>query len=217
MNDSETALEHLSVIRRLMEKASVYRTVTVPTALLSGTLALLMSLTLYILDTAIDVPTTISMWLGIFVIVNAAHHGLIWRTARREGEPYLSPGLKMAHKAILPPIVIGGMLGLVVGYGPHQGLLSAVLFWILFYGLALLATSGFSPRSLRVLGLGFALVGSVSLAYLLGTGTNIQAPQRVSAVAMGLTFGLFHLIYGLVVWCQRRGCGETPHAQQEAA
>ena len=101
MSDSDTALEHLKLIRGLMEKASVYRTVTVPTALVGGLAAVIAAAALFVLNESLSTAATITVWLGIFVGINVFHHGLIWRTARLENEPYLSSGLHMALKAIL--------------------------------------------------------------------------------------------------------------------
>ena len=201
MSDSDTALEHLKVIRGLMEKATVYRTVTVPTALVGGSLALVTAVALHTLDSKLSPAFVVSVWLGVLALVNAFHHGLIWRTAQQSGEPYLSTGLHMALKTILPPMFVGGVLGLSLGYGPSQDLIAATLTWTTFYGLALLATHGFSPRSLRVLGLAFTLTGGLLLGihwWQLGDSSS-WSPQKVSSIIMGVTFGLFHLIYGFCV------------------
>lgn len=201
MSDSETALEHLKVIRGLMEKATVYRAVTVPTALVGGSLAIITAGTLGWLNEQLASTTVITVWLGVLLLVNAFHHGLIWRTARQEGEPYLSPGLHMALKTILPPMFVGGVLGITLGYGPPKDLVAASLIWTTFYGLSLLATHGFSPRSLRVLGLAFTLTGSLWLAvhWWRDPEAASMTPQRMSALIMGVTFGIYHLIYGLCV------------------
>ena len=198
MNDSAKALEHLKVIRDLMEKATVYRAVSVPTAVAGGLLAILTAGTLFALNSKIDRSMTMSIWLGIFVLVKTFHHGLIWRTASSEGEPYLSSGLRMALKAMLPPMFVGGVLGLALGYGPSQDIVAATLIWSTCYGLALMATSGFSPRSLRMLGLAFTLVGSLLLGLHWGTNSvSDLSPQRTAAIIMGMTFGIFHLAYAI--------------------
>ena len=118
----------------------------------------------------------------------------------------------MAMKAILPAMFVGGVLGLTLGFGPSQDVVGACLAWTTFYGLALMATSGFSPRSLRVLGLGFTLTGSILLGihWWLGNGNSLASPQRTSAVIMGMTFGIFHLIYGLCVRATQRSHSPAP-------
>lgn len=200
MRDLETALEHLQVIRRLMEQATVYRTVTVPTALAGGALALLTSLTLYFLAGRATPQTHLATWLAAFALVNAFHHGLIWRTTRTRDEPYLSAGLGMALKTMSPPLFVGGLLGIALGFGPQGDVVAASLVWTTFYGLALLATHAFSPRSLRVLGLAFTATGSLGLAVhwaqIVALTPASGSPEQTGAIFMGITFGLFHLIYG---------------------
>ncbi len=207
MNDSDKALEHLQVIRGLMEKATVYRAVSVPTAIIGGLVALITSAMFYVRNEQFDTATTVSIWLGVAFLVNGIHHGLIWKTAQKEGEPYLSSGLRMALKALIPPMFVGGVFGLALAYGPAADLVATTLVWITFYGLALMATSGFSPRSLRVLGLAFTLVGSLLLGLHWVDGANIMAfisPQRTAAILMGMTLGLFHLVYAGYTRSQQR-------------
>lgn len=202
MSDSETALEHLRLIRGIMEKATVYRTVTVPTALVGGSSAVVASLALYLANESLSQTMTISVWLAVFLGVNLFHHALIFLTSRKEQEPYLSSGLRLALKAIAPPLFCGGVIGLSLGYGPAQDLVGAVLCWTTFYGLSLLATHGFSPRSLRLLGLAFSLVGCLGLFLHWGLSAVADtelSTQQVSALIMGATFGVLHLIYGLAV------------------
>jgi|MDTC01.3.fsa_nt_gb hypothetical protein len=200
MSDSETALEHLRVIRFLMEKATVYRAVTVPTAVVGGLIAVILSIILYFSNTDVAVPATISIWLAAFVLINAINHGLIWRASQNAKEPYFSSGLSMALKAVIPALFVGGLLGLALGYGPQGDLIGATWCWVTFYGLALMATSGFSPRSLRLLGMAFTLIGAAGLAAHWSMElTEINSEQRVSALVMGLTFGVLHLLYAFSV------------------
>lgn len=208
MRDSETALEHLKVIRGLMEKATIYRTVTVPTAFFGGGMALVLSLVLWSLGDRMGSTSELTVWLLAFAVVNAFHHGLIFVTARKAGDSYPSPGLNMALKTMVPPLFVGGLLGIAVGWGPLRDPLATTLIWITFYGLALLATHGFSPRSLRVLGMALTLAGSLTLTGYLCVPQFLQglnvSPSKVSALAMGVTFGLGHLIYGISVKAAQR-------------
>lgn len=204
MTDSESALEHLKLIRSLMEKATVYRAVSAPTALVGGGLATLLGAFLWVRGEAYSVSMVLWIWLGAFVVLNVFHHGLIWLTAKRGGDPYSSPGLRMAMKAISPPLLLGGVVGICLGFGTGQDLIGATSAWISFYGVALLATSGFSPRSLRVLGFVITVVGMAVWGWHAWHGSLPTGnPQRWSAALMALTFGVFHLIYGTFVRLQQ--------------
>ena len=125
------------------------------------------------------------------MLINLLNHALIWRTAQQSQEPYFSAGLTMALKAVVPALFAGGLLGLALGFGPKSDLVGATLCWVTFYGLALMATSGFSPRSLRLLGMAFTLVGSGGLAAHWSMDfTELTSAHQLSALIMGLTFGV---------------------------
>ena len=66
----------------------------------------------------------------------------------------------------------------------------------IFYGLALLATAHFSPRSLVILGWAFLLAGLTAVLLL---HANLSSRQMGSCL-MGATFGLFHLAYAACTW-----------------
>jgi hypothetical protein len=73
--------------------------------------------------------------------------------------------------------------------------------------LALVATTLFAPRSLTVLGWAFLLTG-VTVPVVANAVEGL--PSDVPNIAMGLTFGLYHLIYAACAWSRtREAAGET--------
>ena len=80
--------------------------------------------------------------------------------------------------------------------------------WIVFYGLALLSTALFAPRSLALLGWAFLLTG-VSVPV---TGDAVEGlASDIPNFFMGITFGAYHLIYALSTWPRKeRATGEQP-------
>ena len=73
--------------------------------------------------------------------------------------------------------------------------------WIGFYGLALIATQHFAPRSLVYLGWGFLLTAVAMTVF--SRQLEYYDTPLVPNVAMGATFGLYHLIYAACVWRSR--------------
>ena len=69
--------------------------------------------------------------------------------------------------------------------------------WIGFYGLALIATQHFAPRSLVVLGWSFLITAAVMT--VASRQLEYYATPLVPNLAMGATFGLYHLIYAACV------------------
>jgi hypothetical protein len=76
-----------------------------------------------------------------------------------------------------------------------------VVVWIAFYGLALLSTALFAPRSLVCLGWAFLLT-ALALPALKNVVGDLSA--NLANVAMGITFGLYHLIYAVCAWPRKR-------------
>ena len=73
--------------------------------------------------------------------------------------------------------------------------------WIAFYGLALLSTGLFAPRSLVCLGWAFLLTALALPALRNAVG---DLPANLPNLAMGITFGLYHLIYAVCAWPRKR-------------
>ena len=82
-----------------------------------------------------------------------------------------------------------------------------VAVWIAFYGLSLLATALFAPRSLVFLGWAFLLSGLLMIFWPKSFGDDPRG--LLPNLAMGATFGCYHLVYAVCVWSRRQaGAGD---------
>lgn len=208
---TQRAEEDLRVIRTLMERATIYRAISAPTALFGGCLALVLAGFIQLREhrwaaQAPEVMRHIStrgfaaLWLGALVIVLVVNTLLVYREAEGDGRPLISPAMKLALRAILPCLALPAAITIWFFYDGYEfdNELLLVRAWIGFYGLALIATQHFAPRSLVLLGWAFLLtavlmtIGSRQLEYY-------STPLAPNA-AMGATFGLYHLIYAACVW-----------------
>lgn len=217
MSQTQAALEHLRVIRSLMEKAHIYRAVSAPAALLGGVLAL--GATIWPVvhaapthgDAAFSNVTFLIIWHGILAACTVLNVMLLGREAARRGQSLVSDGMKMALRAVSPPLIVGGVLagGLVIWL---QNLTLAALIWVLCYGLALLATASFSPKSLTRLGWAFVIAGLVLFLVWAANGDvrNLRTDLGPASLVMGLTFGLLHVVYAIAVFVSR------PRGEEEA-
>ena len=220
MDERAAAEEHLRVIRSLMERATVYRAISAPTALVGGVAALLASAWIISrLYNSAGVTTDqmnrdfIIGWFAALGVTAVANTLFLWRGAVRDRRPFFSSGLRLALRSILPSILVAAAVTLVVCRQPSlfaPGVLSVV--WMCLYGLALLATTTFSPRSLSVLGWAFVIAGCswlllLSTELLVGSLTGVV--HRAATLAMAFTFGLFHLVYAACTW-SRRATPELP-------
>jgi len=198
----------LRVIRSLMERATVYRAISAPAALVAGFLSIFAAVAIYLNDeTSINRPVQgrafAAIWLIVLILAVAANAFFIWREAKKGGRPFISSGMKLSLRAIAPNLLIPAALTLwflVEGYkGATE--LELVIAWIVFYGLALLSTGLFAPRSLVCLGWAFLLTALALPALKNALG---ELPANLPNIAMGVTFGLYHLIYAVCAWPRKR-------------
>jgi hypothetical protein len=117
-----------------------------------------------------------------------------------------SHGLKVALRGALPSLLAGGFLGWVaLKYGGRKpgdvnAEFVAASFWVLHYGLALLAIREFAPRSMIWLGSAFLIVGLAGFACSTFVYSAFEYVSRFGASGlMAATFGGFHLLYGAAI------------------
>ncbi len=210
------AEEHLRVIRSLMEKATIYRAISAPTALVGGllsiTAAILFEISFRPLLRNERVTTQkwfLVIWLVVLGLTAAANLFFIWKDAHRRGDPFISQGMRLALSSLLPSFACAGFATIVNPGSPY--LLPPL--WMIFYGLGLLATWHFAPRSIGVLGWAFLIAGLITILQIGGwdfssfSGWDHLAPE--SNELMALTFGLFHLIYAVCTWPRKSSAADS--------
>ena len=210
MNDRSRAEEDLRVIRTLMERATIYRAISAPTALVGGVLSILSAAFIH-LSAAPGSPIGRGagprefaiIWLDVLLLTVVGNAFFVWREAKSSGRPFISAGMKLALRTIAPNFIVPAIFTLWflrIGYlGAVE--LELVVVWVIFYGLALLSTALFAPRSLVILGW-LCLLTGVSVPVLANSfeGFSSDVPNFV----MGLTFGFYHLVYALFAWSWKR-------------
>lgn len=200
----QRAADELKVIRQLMERPIRFSTMSGLSSILAGVAALAGCRADAYFTGAW--PPDQAMWinLGVWAAVFAvAFTGVILLTRAREvrqGMPFWSPVKRRILLTILPCFVAGVGLTLVIAArwcfndGPNQwGLIPAI--WMTFYGVALWQLGAFSPGEVRILGATFVTAGLV-----------VAAACQVSPYgSLGVTFGGFHILYGIIVWIRHGG------------
>ncbi len=197
MTERSIAEEHLRVIRSLMERSTIYRAISAPTAAVGGVISIAAAIVLIAADNAgqVTVNRFLFTWLGVLLITLLANFYFLWRAAVNRKEIFVSPGMRMAIRAVLPPFLCGAAITLY----NHRSPTNLPEAWILFYGLGLLAMSHFAPRSIAWLGWSFVLagIGLWFLPWKTPVFSPFSRPVSYSCLEMAFTFGLFHLIYAL--------------------
>ena len=203
MPDPDPAAEHLRVIRQLMERATVYRSISAPVALVGGVGALVLAWSHH--EHGMTWRLFLRNWVGLFAVLAFLNLGLLWRDAVGRGLPLLNSGMKLALRALAPPLMVGGLVGFVIAWKNHDmGFVSSL--WAMCYGLALLATASFAPPSISRLGRAFVAGGVLAF---LGNQAGFISTGDINVfttpIIMGSLFGLLHIFYGVaVLWSSRR-------------
>lgn len=207
--DTEKATEELRVIRQLMERPIRFSTMSGLSGIWAGAAALLgVALDFFVTgrfrrDGDLALWINGGTWTGVFLAAFAGVWLLTRRRERQQGMPAWSRIKTRILLTILPPFLGGVGLTVIVllrqcllhsPASPAQfGLVPAI--WMLFYGAALWQLGEFSPCEVRGLGVAFLVAGLVAAA----------AFQSCPYLALGATFGGFHVVYGIVVWIRYGG------------
>lgn len=188
-----------------MERATIYRAISAPAALVGGALSMAAGLILFFAQASGSpaAPTFFSFlapWLLVLAATLAANLWFLYSDAQRRGESFISAGMRMAARSVAPPLLCAGAVTLVLAQRPHEQPLLAIS-WCVFYGLALLSTAHFAPGSINILGWCFLSAGLALLVLeTLGAAPLGIDPARKANLIMAATFGAFHLAYAACTW-----------------
>jgi hypothetical protein len=211
MQTTTEAEEHLRIIRSLMEKATIYRAISAPSALVGGLLAITAAFVLIVYPEKLGATDLGSIhftdpWIVVLVFTAVANLYFLRRDAGRRNEKFFSPGMRLAIASLFPSFFAAGVS--MIAFDRPGGELTLVCVWSIFYGLGLLATTHFAPKSIWFLGWAFLLTG----LGLLVRGTKLEGPDipfdyfstdRLANIVMASTFGAFHLVYAACTWPRR--------------
>lgn len=198
--DSREATQHLEAIRTLMERAALYRRALAPVTLLTGALGCLAGAIGWVAD--LSEPKSFGWyWLGVAGIGLAGALLLIRRQALRDREAFWSPPMRRVARAFVPPIVAGGVAGLLAVWPAWREPLTMWWLppiWMVTYGCALHAAGFFMSRGINWLGWIYLVAGCLCLWILNERSDASGMPSlRHAHWLMAATFGGFHLAYGV--------------------
>jgi hypothetical protein len=179
-----SALEHLAVIRKTMERSTAFTAVSGWGYCAMGVTALVAA------SIAMRQPTTeawLAVWLAeALVAVTLALVAMHWK-ASRLGTPVLSVPGRRLFVGLLPALFAGGVLtaALIRADDPRQ--IPGV--WLLLYGVAVMQAGAFSVRTIPVMGAVFVLAGAVAL----------PVSWWWANVMLAVGFGLVHIAFGTYI------------------
>jgi len=181
---SHDVLDQLQFIRHTMESATSFTAVPGWGMVMLGTTALTVAFVARTVDSQI---TWVVLWLGEALLA-----GLISLVAMVKKTGSLAklaasiPARKCAL-SLVPPLAAGGVLTVMMMEHHFYAVLPGM--WLMLYGVAIITGGAFSVRVVPVMGICFAIFGTVALA--------LPAVWANGIMAAG--FGGLHVVFGLLI------------------
>jgi hypothetical protein len=194
--DTQEAMEHLGVIRRIMESATRLTVLPGKAAIIGGILALIGCGVTWRMMRSFDFGEMCSMgpeararlialWVAIVVLAVGIDVLLTMRMARLRGANAWSRLSQLAAYSMGPCVATA--LALTVALGQRGAWTMAPAVWMMLYGAAVWMTGILSIRAPGLLGLAFFAAGLVTLFWA----------GPVGLLMIALTFGVGHIVYGV--------------------
>jgi len=198
--------ERLETLRGLIERQKIYQARLARTALVGGTLSIFTATALFVndeiaafLDRPVRPREFAAAWIVVLAVTLVTAAMLAVRAPAGESAHRSKMRIKLLLAVIAPYVLIpSAFTAWFFGTGYLGGTeLDLVVVWIAFYGLMLVGTAAFAPRSVVLLGWLFLLT-AVGVP-LLDEKLDLFAGDMPS-LFMGLTFGVYHCIYAVFNW-----------------
>lgn len=181
---SRDVLDQLEFIRHTMESATSFTAVPGWGTVLLGITALVAAFVARTVDSQV---TWVLLWLGEAVL--AALISLVAMVKKAGGLAKLATSIpaRKCALSLVPPLAAGGVLTLVM---MEQHLYSVLPgMWLILYGVAVITGGAFSVRVVPVMGICFAIFGTIALALPLSWANGVMAAG----------FGGLHVVFGLLI------------------
>jgi hypothetical protein len=210
VDDRLSSEQRLAAVRVLIERRDQYRATFARIAFVAGTLSTLLAAVTFVNDEItrllgrpVRAREFAFAWLVVLLLNASLSVSLCRCETRRAGQRLAAAALKLALTNFAPLTLIpAAFTGWFFSTGYLGGTeLDLVVVWVAFYGLMLLSVGLFAPRAIVLLGWSFLLS---ALAVPLVQDKLDLWIGSVPTVVMGVTFGLYHLIYAGLNWRKDR-------------
>jgi hypothetical protein len=219
--DQDEARIRMQEIQRIMERTTLWTILPGKSAIIGGLMVLGGCLVSYLMFGTIDNPnfsridfaslidlslnaqiTFCVLWflIGVGGVVVEIHFAQ--SQAKRQGVSPKGRSAKLAFFSLTPGVVIAMVLT-VKFLAPTllrtQEVQYIAPIWMMLYGIGVYTAGLFSIRAPRILGMAFIAAGAVSIALF----------QQYGVITAALSFGLFHIAFGLYVIRKRKAGLQT--------
>jgi len=209
--ESNWATEHLQVIRTLMERSAVYRRALAPITLYCGALGIAGG-TAGALFQIYSARGFVLFWCVVATVALIGSFLLMRRQALKDAEPFWSPPTRRVAAAMIPALFFGAFVAALMCWANEKGLPQALLppLWMALYGCSLHAAGFFMPRGIRLFAWAFILFACCKTILLfVDVFVCNSTPLNSGHMAMGVSFGLLHLVYGIYLYFTEKRGNET--------
>ena len=181
---SSDALDQLQFIRHTMESATSFTAVPGWGTVLLGLTAIAAALVARTLDSRM---TWVLLWLGEALL--AAIISLVAMVKKTGSLAKLAASIpaRKCALSLVPPLAAGGVLTLIMMEQHLYAILPGM--WLMLYGVAIITGGAFSVRVVPVMGICFAVFGTIALAM----------PASWANGIMAAGFGGLHVVFGLLI------------------
>lgn len=181
---SHDVLDQLQFIRHTMESVTSFTAVPGWGTVVLGITAIATAILAGMVRSQV---TWVLLWLGEALLAGVISLcGMVKKTGSLAKLATSIPARKCAL-SLVPPLAAGGVLTIVLMEEHLYQVLPGV--WLMLYGVAVITGGAFSVRVVPVMGICFAIFGTIALAL----------PASWANGVMAAGFGGLHVVFGLVI------------------
>ena len=181
---SHDLLDQLQFIRHTMESVTSFTAVPGWGTVVLGMTAIATAILAGMVRSQV---TWVLLWLGEALLAGVISLcGMVKKTGSLAKLATSIPARKCAL-SLVPPLAAGGVLTIVLMEEHLYQVLPGV--WLMLYGVAVITGGAFSVRVVPVMGICFAIFGTIALAL----------PASWANGVMAAGFGGLHVVFGLVI------------------
>jgi hypothetical protein len=181
---SDRAADNLRFIRETMERSTHFTAVPGYGGALMGVTAIAAA---YFASQQIYLRDWLIVWLTEAFLAFAIGMLAMWQKSKIAKVSLVSAPARKFAFGFLPPLICGVVITLGLWRFEHYEIMAPV--WMLLYGAAVVTGGAFSVRVVPVMGWVFIAIGALTFAL----------PASYANILMGLSFGLVHVVFGLII------------------
>lgn len=180
----DRAFDNLQFIRETMERSTHFTAVPGYGGILMGATAIVAA---YIANGQSYLRDWLMVWMIEAVLAFLIGLLAMWQKSKIANVSLASAPARKFAMSFTPPLVCGIIITL--GLWRHEHYEVMIPVWLLLYGAAIVCGGAFSVRAVPIMGWFFITLGAIAFFIPPGFGNSIMA----------LSFGLLHVIFGIII------------------